>query len=507
MLRNFFYSFGNKITILVSIIIIAVIIIIGLISYSKISEYTYRFNGEHTQTVVMFAINSINGDSLQVIIDQQNDSSHYANYLRTELKRIRDMARMKYLYTFYFKGDSSYYAIEGGDKNAADYSPLGSKAAWDEQDLPYITKCINEKIFTSTKITYNEKYGWMVTSYAPVINSKGTVVAVLGCDFDARTVIREIRNYRIIIIITGLILIAASILILFLLLSRSVKVIRNITEVSGFVAKGNLNVQVIGKSSDELGSLALSVNTMINHLQNIVRNIDEKSSFFVKESNEFNQLSHRIADDAIRQATLTGEVSSSMAQMTDNIDKNSENAKGAERISINASLILKDLVEAAESSILNIKQINKRIAVIGEISRQTNILALNAAIEAARAGEHGKGFSVVAAEVRKLAERSRVAASEIEGFSVDSVKTIEDVQRKIETLVPEIEKTVKMIGLISDSGAEQQLGSHQINSAVNQLNDISQQTASTSEDLANFAIKLTQESEELKKLIEYFQVK
>jgi methyl-accepting chemotaxis protein len=195
-----------------------------------------------------------------------------------------------------------------------------------------------------------------------------------------------------------------------------------------------------------------------------------------------------------------------MDQMTDNIDKSSENAKGAKVISLNASLILKDLVDTAESSIWNIKQINQRISIIGEIARQTNILALNAAIEAARAGEYGRGFSVVAAEVRKLAERSRAAANEIDGFAQEGVKSIELVQNKIQTLVPEIEKNVKMIGIISDSGTEQQQGSHQIHSAVNQLNDITQQTAAASEDLANFAERLTKESEELKKLVEYFKV-
>jgi len=500
-----FIPVAYKLYFLVSIILFVVLMTIGWISYSRISKFGYKFNSEHTSTVVLFALNSVNGDSLEILINKKNDKSPYANYLRSELKRIRDLAKMKYLYSFYFDNDKSCYAIEGGDPNAKDYSAMGSTANWNEEDLVNINECISNKKITSSKVSFNDIYGWMVSSYAPIVNSKGKVIAVLGCDFDAETLVNEIRNYRILIVISGIGLLIIALIAVYLTMAKSLRIITNISAISGQVARGVLNEKVEISTNDEFGLMSESVNQMIDHLRDIVSNIDRESSNFVQESQDVRKLSRNLAEVANNQASLAEEVSSSIVQIVSNIEENTSNARKAESINRKVNVTLQEVVDSSRKSIDSIHLIAAKINEIEQISRQTNILALNAAIEAARAGESGRGFAVVAGEVRRLAERSSIAANEINGFPLHSVNLTTLAQQKIEELVPEIEQTLGMVKKIVTLGVEQQDGTHQVSNAINQLNDITQQNAHSSDELAEASDKLALQSEHLKDIISFFK--
>ena len=506
MKQKRFIPVSLKLYILVSFFLFVVLIVTGWISYSHISRFGYKFNGDHTRTVVVFALSSINGDSLEVIIKTKNDSSPYANYLRKELKRIRDLANMKYLYTFYFDGNESYYAIEGGEKSATDYSQLNSKANWDVKDLKYINESIQNKSIVSSDITFNDTYGCMVTSYTPVLNSKGKVIALLGCDFDATTLVQELRNYRSIVLFSGIGLLLISIFAIHLIVSKSLKIISNITDISKQIAEGNLKVNVLSGSNDEFGQMADSVNSMVQHFRTIVSSINQKSIMFVDESADVQILSKKLAEDSNSQAVLTEEVSSSISQIVSNIEQSNSNAQQAESVNLIVTKTLQEVVDSSKSNIESIKLIAEKISVIEQISRQTNILALNAAIEAARAGEAGRGFSVVAAEVRRLAERSHVAANEITTYSEQSVRLTGIAQQKLEKLVPEIEQSVSVVKQITIAGIEQQLGAQQVSNAINQLNEITQQNAQSSEEMADAADKLAFQSEQLKQMVTIFEI-
>jgi methyl-accepting chemotaxis protein len=152
------------------------------------------------------------------------------------------------------------------------------------------------------------------------------------------------------------------------------------------------------------------------------------------------------------------------------------------------------------------KQIARKISIIDDIAYQTNLLALNAAIEAARAGDHGKGFAVVAAEVRKLAERSQIAAQEIGEVASSSVQLAERAGALLDTIVPSIKQTAGLVEEIAVASQEQTAGAGQINTAMSQLSDLTQQNASASEELAATSQEMRGRARQLQETMRFFKV-
>ncbi len=218
-------------------------------------------------------------------------------------------------------------------------------------------------------------------------------------------------------------------------------------------------------------------------------------------SQEMSTGSEELSQGATEQASSVEETTTSMEQMNANIRQNTDNALQTEKI---ASKAAKDATESGQAVAVTVsamQEIASKISIIEEIARQTNLLALNAAIEAARAGEHGKGFAVVAAEVRKLAERSQKAAGEINNLSMSSVKDAERAGKMLSQLVPDINKTAELVQEISAAGKEQEQGTGQINSAIQQLSTVVQQNAGAAEEMATTAEELSAQADQLKALV------
>jgi methyl-accepting chemotaxis protein len=257
---------------------------------------------------------------------------------------------------------------------------------------------------------------------------------------------------------------------------------------------------------DEIGMLAKALQNMVTKLKEVISSVVSGSDNIASASQQMSSTAQEMSQGGTEQASSAEEVSSSMEEMAANIQQNTDNAQQTEKIARQAELGIMESSKASEQAMTAMKDIAEKISIIGEISRQTNILALNAAVEAARAGEHGKGFAVVAAEVRKLAERSQVAAAEIDKLSRFGVNISEEAGKKLAAIVPEIQKTARLVQEIAAASIEQNSGSEQVNSAIQQLNQVTQQNAAASEEMATSSEELASQADQLLEIVSYFKL-
>lgn len=270
------------------------------------------------------------------------------------------------------------------------------------------------------------------------------------------------------------------------------------------VAAGQINQMKKFKGKANTGELDKALVEMVTILNQVVTEIKTSADGIAVASSEISNSAQILSDGASQQAASSEEVSSSMEEMSANIQQNTENASQTETIAINAAQRIAENNQSTAILVSSIKEIAEKITIIGEIAFQTNILALNAAVEAARAGIHGKGFAVVASEIKELAERSKIAADEINELSISGVELAENTGKQLESVVPEIERTAHLVQEISSASIEQTGGADQVNNALQDLNNITQRNAASAEEMATSSEELASQADKLKDIISYF---
>ncbi len=343
-------------------------------------------------------------------------------------------------------------------------------------------------------------------SFVPIPLGDDGKVWALVTETPLSILTKESDRLFIITIFVGLLGLGALLLTLYFPLNNIAKSIVEVSIFSEKISKGDLRSKINITNNDEIGKLSISINEMADKLKQIVGSIVHSSENINDASQQITKYSSEISEGAGDQASSAEQIMASVEEMGANIQSNSDNAKVTEKISEKALEGIKNGSKSANQTSQSIYEIASKIGVIGEISRQTNILALNAAIEAARAGQFGKGFTVVANEVKKLAEHAQEAADEINRISEKGVSISRLAENELSKLVPDVEKTALLVKEITTASAEQTIGAEQIQNAIQLLNNVAQKNAMLSDELNSKAISLSDEAELLRKNVDYFKI-
>lgn len=302
------------------------------------------------------------------------------------------------------------------------------------------------------------------------------------------------------------------------LVTVSEQVVNDTVRVFGAMAKGDLSETIETDYEGSFDKLKQDANATVKKLTEVIIQIEDAADSVRSASSEISQgntdLSQRTEEQASsleETASAMEELMSTIKQTTDNTRHTNQLAEGARDKAEEGGGVVKNAIEAMDGINEASRKISDIISVIDEIAFQTNLLALNAAVEAARAGEQGRGFAVVASEVRNLAQRSAAAAKEIKELINDSVEKVEHgsglVNKSgtaLEEIVIAVKKVSDIIAEITAASEEQSAGISEVNTAVTQMDQMTQQNAALVEEAAAASESMTDQAHSLGQLMEFF---
>lgn len=497
----------TKILLPASVVIILLCAVMGVNSYQRIKEGLVEMGVEEAQMAAVIATKVIDADQVAQMSAEKKQSAEY-RALWESMVSIKEDCGIQYLYTLFTDGSKVYYGIDADDTEHVNEFGAPFEVPYEELKPVFGGEMYVQKFIDSTED------GDLITAYMPLVGSGGSVVGVVGCDYDASEVVARLnlalaRTFQIsfVCLVIGLIILN--------LVVR--KVIRSLRKVDDKIYElvhneGDLTQTLDVHTGDEMEMIAENVNELLRYIRGIMLNISENS-------NHLQEASSKVSENLVNAEGEIGGVSANMEEMSAAMEESSasldqinesvnqifESIEGiheqAESGSTSADGIMKtavqvyhrageekqdavhkaaDMAEAVQQKIEKSKAVEKIRELtknIIDITEETNLLALNASIEAARAGEAGRGFSVVADEIGKLAYNSAASATEIQKVTDEVIQTVDE-------LAAEAEKMIAFMNETALGGYEKMLEtSESYQSNVSDMNGMMQSFAKKSRDL------------------------
>lgn len=510
------------------IIALATSTIIGFFSYQQQKKTLMADLGGKLLAIANSSVVFIDGDTHGKLQPGDENSSEYQTVVDS-LRSVQERTGVAYLYSMKLNGDKLEFVLDADPEEPA---AIGEEYEIEELEKEMESAFGGQAAYNP--VPYTDEWGTFISAYAPISNSQGQTVGILGVDLSIESVLAAQKQLFVEIVLLVIPVILLALLIGYKLAGSLTKPINTMVQAIEDLAEngGDLTKQLVIETGDELETMGNATNKVLSTIAGIVKEIDETVNIL----SDTTQHQGRIADDARETST---QVAASLIQLVNgaeeqavsaekahqsleaiarNIDNisgaihklNAETAIAEENVLHGSEKVrhvvtqmkeIRDTMEIAKTSITQLgkrsEEINTIVQVINEIANQTNLLAFNASIEAARAGEQGKGFAVVAEEVRKLAEQSRHSVGNITELVTQIQKNTADTVSKIETGSEETSKGSLLVveaeaafGKIQESikTIGQQLGE------INSLNDtIGSESKGVVKEVANMA-SITQEN-------------
>lgn len=515
------------------------------------------------------AVSSVDGDKVDKIIKNKSMNSKEYKEIKESLIIYKNDADVKFLYIMGKGEDNSAYTLV--DANVKKSDNLGEKYGLEKE----MSEAFDGKI-TSSKNPVEDKDGILMSGYAPIKNSSGKIIAIMGADIDVHLHTYTKKIMYISLIATAFIM---SILTALMTFSLSKKISSNVRKIKyglDKMSQGDLTTSINVRSGDEIEDIATYVDKVRMDIKKIIEDIGLSSNRVKQQTENLSATSEELAvasetaaesiDDGARNLNVQSEQMSTISNAMDNFGgKINQISSLAEKLNSevqiinnkaqdsnkdllifeqsikNVNLSFGDVRDKIKGFSMHLNEISKITNIINSIAEQTNLLALNAAIEAARAGERGRGFSVVAEEIRKLAEQSKNSSQNINSLigviinegelitetsedmnyklndqmvkldkSTDSLKTVITYIEGIFPKINDIHNNIVVINeekqkIIEDTKAVSS-ASGNISSSVEEISSSTQEISGSSQEIASAAEQLTDITQDMIKHIDKFQI-
>jgi len=492
------------------------------------------------------AVKFIDVQKLEAVLKNKSMDSQEYKEIQSELINFKSSQEVKYVYTM-MKQDSNniQFLVDG---TLQDPSKLGEK--YDAEKA--ILGAFNGETVSNDK-PVTDKYGTFISAFAPIKNSSGKIIAIVGVDKSVANFVYMKAALIALVIILGIIGLITSTLISLIFSKKLVSNVKEITKNLDKMAMGDLTVSIVVNSKDEIQTIAESIEEFKKNTKAAISTVNISSEKVMNHSQILAALSEEMASVSDCVASTIGDVALKNESQTSELINISAlvNNFGAdlhkavisiEEINFTANLIntkakhsngelivlensiksiaisiedIKNKIGGLESNISEVSQISN---LINNIAEQTNLLALNAAIEAARAGEAGRGFSVVAEEIRKLAEQSKHSSGSInnllQGISSESeavalsshsshnilqsqVGVIKTSISSFKEIVENIESIIPLINEVNNNIAKVDSNKEGIINKINEISRVSEEISAFSEEISSATEEMSSSSTEV----------